>query len=293
MPDHIYKRQDFHRVERGRVADRIFDDLRNQILRGALPDGSRLPSERDLAERYGVSGATVRESVRALTAMGLVSVRHGSGTYVTASTDTMIAVSIASVIQLKDVGAVEFLGLQGVLNAYAVELAARCASDEEIASLRAAAEKLAVIRSVDQAAADLRGYLHRLSEISHSALLAALCGFFADVQVQLAFDLSGGPKLADWQRIAGALHPERIAVVEALEARDGERAAKMVRIHHAGALELITSSPRGEEIRASSPLYSQLIASLLNTRIDSNPSDGGPESHRRIHEAPPSPDAGN
>ena len=273
MADHLYKSQDFHRVGRGRVADRIFDDLRNQILHGALPDGSRLPPERNLAERYGVSSATVRESVRALTAMGLVSVRHGSGTYVTASTDTMIAVSLASVIQLKDVGPAEFLGLQAALNAYAVELAARCASDEEIASVRAAAEKLTAIRSVDRAAADLRHYLHRLSEISHSALLAALCGFFADIQVQLAFELSGGPKLADWQRIAGALHPQRVAVVEALEARDGERAARMVRIHHAHALELITSSPRGEEIRASGPLYSELIASLLNTRTDANPSD--------------------
>jgi len=227
--------------------------------------------ERELADQYGVSGATVREAVRALTTMGLVDVRHGSGSFVTASTDTMIAVSIASVIQLKDVRVAEFLGIQGVLNAYAVQLAARDATDEEIASLREAAEKLAVIRSVDEASADLRQYLRRLSEISHSALLAALCGFFADVQVELAFEMSGGPKLADWQRIAGALHPQRIAVVESLEARDGERAAEMVRAHHARALELVTPSQRGQETRFSDPLFSQLIASLLNTRLASQP----------------------
>ncbi|WP_164836039.1 FadR/GntR family transcriptional regulator [Actinacidiphila soli] len=267
MTDDVNRAQEFHRFERGRVADRIFEDLRNQILRGALPDGSRLPAERDLADQYGVSGATVREAVRALTAMGLVSVRHGSGSFVTASADAMIAVSIASVIQLKDVGAAEVLGLLGVLNAHAVELAARNASDEEIASLRAAAEKLVVIDSVDRAAADLKQYLRRLSEISHSALLAALCRFFADVQVELAFAMSGGPKLVDWKRIAGALHPQRIAVVEALEVRDGARAAEMVRTYHARALELVTSSPRTEEIKVADPLYSQLIASLVNTRL--------------------------
>jgi GntR family transcriptional repressor for pyruvate dehydrogenase complex len=272
MTDDVNKAQAFHRFERGRVADRIFEDLRNQILRGALPDGARLPAERDLADQYGVSGATVREAVRALTAMGLVSVRHGSGSFVTASADAMIAVSIASVIQLKGVGAAEVLGLLGVLNAHAVQLAARSASEEEIASLRAAAEKLVVIDSVDRAAADLKQFLRRLSEISHSALLAALCRFFADVQVELAFAMSGGPKLADWQRIAGALHAQRIAVVEALEARDGERAADMVTIYHARALELVTTSPReAEEIKVSDPLYSQLIASLLNTRLASQP----------------------
>jgi GntR family transcriptional repressor for pyruvate dehydrogenase complex len=203
--------------------------------------------------------------------MGLVSVRHGSGSFVTASTDTMIAVAIASVIQLKNVRVAEFLGIQEALNAHAVELAVRDATDEEIASLRAAAEKLAVIRSPDGAAADLRHYLRRLSEISHSALLAALCGFFADVQVELAFEMSGGPKLADWQRIAGALHPHRIAVMEALEARDGERAAASVRSYHGRALELVTASPHGGEDRVSDPPFSQLIAALLNARLASQP----------------------
>jgi GntR family transcriptional repressor for pyruvate dehydrogenase complex len=267
MADDVPNDQGFRKVDRSRVADRIIEDLRSQILRGTLPDGSRLPAERDLAERYGVSGATVREAVRALTAMGLVSVRHGSGSFVTASADRMIAVSIASAIQLKNVGAAEVLDLLGALNAHAVEAAARNASDEEIASLRTAAEKLAVVPTVNETITDLKRFLYLLSEISHSALLATLCRFFSDVQVELAFAISGGPKLAEWKRIVGALHSRRMAVVEALEARDGERAAAMVKAYHACTLELVTSLPRADEIRISDPGYSELIASLLNTRL--------------------------
>ena len=68
-----------------RVADQIIDDMCESMGTGVYPPGSRLPTERALAERYGVSGSTVREAIRALTAMGLVDVRHGSGAYVTTS----------------------------------------------------------------------------------------------------------------------------------------------------------------------------------------------------------------
>src|SRR3954453_3145624 len=89
------------RLYRGRVADQIMEDLRNQILSGALPDGARLPSERELAAHYDVSGPTIREAVRGLTAMGLLNTRHGSRTPVVADGYTLLAMSIASVVQFE------------------------------------------------------------------------------------------------------------------------------------------------------------------------------------------------
>ncbi|MFK0152775.1 FadR/GntR family transcriptional regulator [Streptomyces sp. NPDC090493] len=266
MTDDAHSDQAFRKLERERVADRIMEDLRDQILRGALPDGSRLPPERDLTERYGVSGATVREAVRALTAMGLISVRHGSGSFVTASADRMIALSIASAIQLKHVGAAEVLDILGTLNAHAAKAAAVHATDEEIAALRAAAERLASIDSVDESVHALKRFLRLLSEISRNALLATLCRFFADLQVELGIAISGGPKLSEWRRVAGALHPERLAVVEAIEARDGDLAADRVTAYHQRALELVTATPHAAEIRISDPGYSHVIAALLSSR---------------------------
>lgn len=63
------------KLYRGRVADQIVEDLRSQILSGALPDGTRLPSERELAAHYDVSGR-IREAVRVLAAMGLLNTRQ-------------------------------------------------------------------------------------------------------------------------------------------------------------------------------------------------------------------------
>jgi GntR family transcriptional repressor for pyruvate dehydrogenase complex len=65
--------------QRPKLADEIFHDLQRQILEGALPPGERLPPERELAERYGANRNTLREALRRLEQLRLVTVRHGHG----------------------------------------------------------------------------------------------------------------------------------------------------------------------------------------------------------------------
>jgi GntR family transcriptional regulator, transcriptional repressor for pyruvate dehydrogenase complex len=252
----------FRKLERGRIADQIVEDLRRQILQGALPDGTRLPAERELAERYRVSGATIREAVCALAAVGLVDIRHGSGTYVTATGEAMIAASISSVVQLEQVGADEVLGVLAILTAHAAELATRLASDDEIAALRQAAENLADIARVDETAANLKTFLHQLSAISHNPLLSALCKSLVELQVELALSLLGR-QIAPWKKVAGALYADRILVVEAIEARDPVRAVALVRAYHDRTRALIASLPRAKTIMSSDPRLIKLVCSLI------------------------------
>lgn len=64
------------------VYEQVAEQIRSGIAGGAHPPGSRLPSERDLAQRLGVSRPAVREAIGALQNEGLVVTRPGSGTYV-------------------------------------------------------------------------------------------------------------------------------------------------------------------------------------------------------------------
>jgi len=97
-------------VTRARVADQVIDDLRERILTGALPRGSRLPTERELAAEFGVSAPTIRESLRALTSLGLVDVRHGSGAYVRTDSNAILSGPLAMLMQLESVSLQEVIG---------------------------------------------------------------------------------------------------------------------------------------------------------------------------------------
>jgi GntR family transcriptional regulator len=64
------------------LADRLRDELLNQITNSQLEPGAKLPTEGELSKRFGVSRATVREAVRGLVEAGYVIRRRGSGSYV-------------------------------------------------------------------------------------------------------------------------------------------------------------------------------------------------------------------
>jgi DNA-binding FadR family transcriptional regulator len=61
-----------------RAFEHILGELEASISAGVLEAGDRLPAERDLAARFGVSRTSVREAIRVLEAMGIVSVRRGA-----------------------------------------------------------------------------------------------------------------------------------------------------------------------------------------------------------------------
>jgi GntR family transcriptional regulator, transcriptional repressor for pyruvate dehydrogenase complex len=74
---------EFPTVERSQtLSDRVTAQLLEMITSSALKPGDRLPSERDLCDRLGVSRTVVREAMRSLAAKGVLEVRSGSGAVV-------------------------------------------------------------------------------------------------------------------------------------------------------------------------------------------------------------------
>ena len=72
----------FVALEPRRLYRQVAEQLRMLIETGELPAGERLPAERDLADRFGVSRPTVREALIVLEVEGLIQIRMGSGVYV-------------------------------------------------------------------------------------------------------------------------------------------------------------------------------------------------------------------
>jgi DNA-binding FadR family transcriptional regulator len=70
-------------AEQGSRAAQVIANVKRMIASGELGAGDRLPVEKVLAERWGVSRGSLREGVRALAALGVLETRQGDGTYVT------------------------------------------------------------------------------------------------------------------------------------------------------------------------------------------------------------------
>src|SRR5689334_712502 len=118
-----------------RPYEQIVRQIQAAIRDEGLREGDRLPTERELAETFGVSRSVVREAIKVLAAQGMVESRQGSGLYV--RNRPIESVSRAIVLSVLPEGdAVEQLfEFRRLLEADAARLAARRATDEQIERL--------------------------------------------------------------------------------------------------------------------------------------------------------------
>lgn len=131
-------------VQRVRKAyEQVYDQLRDLILSGQLPQGHRLPNESQLATRFGVSRATVREALRLLAAERLVRSAKGTGggTFVTLPTLDHVEEFLQRNYELlsltDDVTLPELLEARALLEVFAVRRVAERCAPEDVAALRA------------------------------------------------------------------------------------------------------------------------------------------------------------
>ncbi len=207
---------------RVKVSDEIIESLRQDIVTRRFRHGERLPNEKELSDRFGVSVPTVREAIRALETVGLVEVLHGNGTFVRSQGGFALASALQTLLQLESVGVMEVLDVRQVLGRRSIELAAVAATEEEIAEIAANCacfENLSKLKEVDDVVTCVVGFQKLVSAASHNPLLQSLEGFLLailnEVQVQSLTDRG----IRFWRLRAIDFQPHRIALLEGIRSR--------------------------------------------------------------------------
>lgn len=118
------------------IVEQIINSLTESIIRGEYKSGTKLPSEFELMEEMQVSRNSLREAMKILSAMGIVEIRRGDGTYICSQANpTLFDKVIYSMIY--DVSSSEeLLELRQVLDEATVQMAAGKITSEEIAKLQ-------------------------------------------------------------------------------------------------------------------------------------------------------------
>jgi GntR family transcriptional repressor for pyruvate dehydrogenase complex len=170
-------------VYRRRLYQQIAEDIEQQILSGTFPPESRLPSEQELADRYGVSRNVVREALKSLKEQGLVAIRTGSGTYVRRPTVKPISEALNRFVRhsLDDFSIAHFYEIRRMIEPENAALAAERATDEDLRaiclSLRAMEERQEDLEAWSQA--DLE--FHRsIASATHNPLVQSIIDALID-----------------------------------------------------------------------------------------------------------------
>jgi DNA-binding FadR family transcriptional regulator len=219
----------FSAVSVGRVSQVIVDQIRTLIRQGRLRPGDRLPSERDLCERFGVSRVTVREALRVLEAGGLIDVRVGArgGAFVTTPTNARLGEGLADLLQLSPLTAAEVTEARMVFELGIVPLVVERATEEDLVAL----ERLCADQ---QAALDAERYTMEMSAEFHVRVAASTHNKAVEMLVQsfhgpLLMSLKEAQIAAPLMGHRGA--HEHLDFVHAIRRRDTAAAEAIMRTH--------------------------------------------------------------
>jgi GntR family transcriptional regulator, transcriptional repressor for pyruvate dehydrogenase complex len=221
-------------VRRFRTHEQVLQQVEEQILRGRLRPGDRLPPERQLAETLGVSRSAVREALRVLESMGVVSASAGSGPSAgsiivgegTPALGTLLRLHLA----LSSYTQREVTEVRIQLERWAAREAATRAEGDTLQELH---DIVAQMRTPDMSPDrfnELDTAFHvAIAAISGNSLLATLMQALRDaVHREMVRVFS---TLRDAESVMARLCVEHQAILDAIVASDGERAATLVQQH--------------------------------------------------------------
>ena len=216
-----------------KAQDRLYQDLARSLLEelaaGLYPIGARLPAERELALKYGVSRPTVREAIIALEVQGLVEVKVGSGAYVRRLPGSEDLPGF-------NISAFELTEARLMFEGEAAALAATQITEEEIAEIERLVTEIAHEnndpRGTEQA--DRAFHLAIARATSNSAIYETIENFW-----DLRATSPEAALLHEKARTANVkpVVEEHTAVLEALKARDPVAARAAMRAHLAAVLD--------------------------------------------------------
>ena len=226
--------------------EKIAEELRAEIASGTYAVGQRLPSERDLAQRFKVSRPSVREATIALELDGLVEVRYGSGVHVIAT------VPKGGVAGITDFGPFELLEARRAIESEACALAAKRIGPEQLSELTSLISEMRdenehnVAQSED---ADRRFHELIAESTGNSALFAAVKTLWDARQRSPQY------KLLSHKVRAMGVKPridEHTRVVDALKRGDSSGARTAMRDHLARVIDELLKATEVEALERAS-----------------------------------------
>lgn len=127
----------FETIKRRRLSDEVSAQIQGRIASGELRSGDRLPPERELAARFGVSRGAVREALRTLERTGLVALHAGSrgGAFIGQGNPDLIGDSFRSLCQLGSVSLDDLTEARQWLQSTVVRMVAERATAQDLAAL--------------------------------------------------------------------------------------------------------------------------------------------------------------
>jgi GntR family transcriptional repressor for pyruvate dehydrogenase complex len=164
----------FQKVRPEKLSASVVPQIAQLILRGILTPGARLPAERELAERLGVSRPSLRDAIAELQERGLLATRAGSGVFVADVLGSAFSPALIQLFASHDEAVADYLSFRRDMEGLAAERAAKLGSDYDLKVIQAIFDKMEAAGdpATSEKAAQLDAQFHSaIMDASHNVVM--------------------------------------------------------------------------------------------------------------------------
>ena len=231
-----------------RLADTIAAELEKRILEGSLKAGDRLPAERELALELGVSRPSLREAMQKMVSKGLLTTRHGGGTFVTDLLNAHFVDPWQDMLKGHPLLHRDLLEFRQILEGQAAALASERATKADISQLDIAYAALEIAYAGDDVAACIEAdvaFHQAIAEAAHNLLISHLTvSLMRVIHGHVASNLT---HLYEQPQRWGQLQAQHRAIWQAIRSGQPTRASLAADAHIEFVRQSIEDNARDEE----------------------------------------------
>jgi GntR family transcriptional repressor for pyruvate dehydrogenase complex len=241
----------FERISAEKLSQAVVRQIERLILRGILRPGERLPSERDLSERLGVSRPSLREAIAELVARGLLVARAGAGVYVADVLGSAFSPALVDLFRAHDDALHDYVSFRRDLEGLAAERAARQGSDTDLQVIGTIFGRMETAHRKrnpeDEAALDAEFHM-AIIEASHNVIMLHMMRSMYDLLREGVF--YNRQAIFRQRTTREALLDQHRAINAALQARDAPAARAAVEFHLDFVLKALEDTQRSQRNEA-------------------------------------------
>lgn len=212
------------------VTDEAITKIKDMIISGKLSAGDRLPPEKELSEKLGLSRSSLREAVKALEIIRVLDVRRGDGTYVTSLEPQLLSEAMTFIVDLhQDKSILDIFAVRRILEPAAAAIAATRITPEQITALRATMENIDDETSVESLVDHDLVFHELITAAADNSYLASVLNALSSSTVRARIWRGLTQDKAVDRTLA-----EHTAIIEALERGDADLAKSLLTVHISG-----------------------------------------------------------
>lgn len=238
----------FHKVTPEKLSNSVVRQIEQLVLRGILRPGERLPSERDLADKLGVSRPSLRDAIADLSDRGLLVSRAGSGVFVAEVLGSAFSPALTQLFSTHDEAVFDYLSFRRDMEGLAAERAATFGSETDLKLIDTICGKMELAHQKrdpsDEAQLDAEFHM-AIIEASHNVIMLHMLRSMFELLLQGVF--YNRQVMFKNRMTRDQLLDQHRAINAAIQARDPEAARRAVAAHLAYVEQALHDQMRADK----------------------------------------------